>query len=241
MYATHSANFRKAGLIAGAYAFGTFGDGPAQALALLDTARGADLLALDLETEAGKPRMTDDQARAFIAAVHGVGRKVGLYHSDSGYPFLGQDWDWVAKWGTEAPRRHWSFWQWQGTPLDRDRFNGTLDELKRMVAPTPVPETLMPIYVQHDRPGMLTVKAGTTVHGYQPKADGTGWQVIQTWTSKPGDSTARFDYILARLSGATTPASLLHVASGFFKGLYVSTAEVVETFDPTAPPISVTS
>ena len=239
MYATHSANFRKAGLVAGAYAFGTFGDGPAQALALLDVARGADLLALDLETEHGKPRMTDDQARAFIAAVHGVGRKIGLYHSDSGYPFLGQDWDWVAKWGPDAPRRHWSFWQWQGAPLDRDRFTGSLADLVKLAGiPSSAPETLMPMYLVHPRSGTLTLKAGTTVHGYAPRTDGTGWELARTWGPKPTDATARFDTNLERLSGATTPTALLHVVGGYFDGLYVSTAEVSEAFDLAAQSIT---
>jgi hypothetical protein len=131
-YVMHSANIRKAGLVLGAYAFGIFGDGPAQALAFLEVAHDADLLALDLEAEAGKPPMTEAQARAFIAAVHGVGRKIGLYHSASGFPFVGQDWDWVAVWGSVAPTRKWTFWQWQGSPLDRDRFNGTLADLHKL-------------------------------------------------------------------------------------------------------------
>ena len=131
-YAMHAANFRKAGIVVGGYAFGTFGDGAAQAAAFLEVAHDADLLALDLEAEANKPPMTEAQARAFIAAVHGVGRTIGLYHSASGFPFLGQDWDWVAQWGAVPPSRKWTFWQWQGKPLDRDRFNGTLADLRAL-------------------------------------------------------------------------------------------------------------
>ncbi len=131
-YAMHSGNFRKAGIVTGAYAFGTFGDGPAQAAAFLEVAHDADLLALDLEAEPGKTPMSEAQARAFIAAVHGVGRKCGLYHQLSGYPFLGQDWDWIAVWGDTPPARKWMFWQNQGTGIDRDRFNGTLADLHKL-------------------------------------------------------------------------------------------------------------
>jgi hypothetical protein len=128
-YAMHAANFRKAGIVTGAYAFGVFADGAAQAAAFLEVAHDADLLALDQEVEPGKTPMTDAQARAFIVAIHAVGRKCGLYHQLSGYPFLGQDWDWVAVWGSVPPPRHWNFWQYQGVGVDRDRFAGTLADL----------------------------------------------------------------------------------------------------------------
>jgi len=131
-YAMHAANFRKAGIVTGAYAFGTVGDGAAQAAAFLKVAHDADLLALDLEQEPAKPPMTEAQARAFIAAMHGVGRQIGLYHSNSGFPFLGQDWDWIARWTNLPPVHRWTFWQYQGKPIDRDRYNGTLADLHQL-------------------------------------------------------------------------------------------------------------
>ena len=90
----------------------------------------------------------------------------------------------------------------------------------------------LPIYVLRERPGTLTVKAGTTVKGWRPKADGSGWEVAKTWAPKPTASTARFDAVLARLSGRTSPTSLLRVTAGYFAGLFVASAEVEETFDP---------
>lgn len=129
----HSANVRRQGRILGAYGFGVNGDGAAQARAFLAVASGADLLALDLERESGKPEMTAVQAMAFIATVQAAGRDIGLYHSDSAFPDLNQDWNWVAKWGTEPPARHWAFWQYRGNPLDLDYFNGDVDALAEFV------------------------------------------------------------------------------------------------------------
>jgi lysozyme len=140
-YAVHSAAFRAAGIVAGAYHFGRSTPSPElQVAAFLKAAGGADLLALDLESDGGNVPMSAAQARAFIAAVHAAGRKIGLYHSRSGFPSLGQDWNWVAKWGSAAPTGiPWAFWQWQGSPLDRNRFNGTLADLNRLGGRAPAP------------------------------------------------------------------------------------------------------
>ena len=76
--------------------------------------------------------MTTAQARVFIAEVHRAGRKIGLYHSRSGFPSLGQDWNWIAQWGDTPPNMPWAFWQWQGSPLDRDMFNGDHTALRKL-------------------------------------------------------------------------------------------------------------
>lgn len=128
-WTTHAANVRRAGKVLGAYAFGRYGSGKAQANALLNVVGSLQLVALDFEPDRDNPHMTPGQAREFIRTVQSSGRKCGLYASDSGFPYLGQDWNWVAKWGTVPPTRPWAFWQYRGTPLDRDRFKGTLDQL----------------------------------------------------------------------------------------------------------------
>jgi hypothetical protein len=127
----HAAAFRSAGIVSGAYAFGV-GDKNAtdQANIFLATAGRHDLLALDLESNGSiGPSMSAAQAKTFIETVQYAGRKIGLYHSDSGFPELGQDWNWVAKWGNTPPARPWSFWQVQGSPLDLDVFNGPAEAL----------------------------------------------------------------------------------------------------------------
>src|SRR5450830_1640669 len=100
MYTTHVSNVLKAGKVLGAYAFGydlpTYSAEDQARAFLLNTT--TQLLALDLENS--KLPMTNAQGAAFIAYVHSKGHKIGLYHSDSGFPNLGQDWNWVANWST---------------------------------------------------------------------------------------------------------------------------------------------
>ena len=76
--------------------------------------------------------MTSAQAQAFIRTVKAAGYKCGLYHQLSGYPSFGQDWNWVAVWGSAPPARPWDFWQYQGIGTDRDRYNGTLADLRAL-------------------------------------------------------------------------------------------------------------
>ena len=135
-YARHVARARAAGLVVGAYIFGVGGrqaSVAAQVATFLRIAKGADLLALDLETNGTGATMTNAEARQFIALVHKAGHPIGLYHSRSGFPALGQDWNWCAQWRTAPPVGiAWRFWQYQGSPLDRNRFNGSEAELRRL-------------------------------------------------------------------------------------------------------------
>lgn len=130
MYDTHAANVLAADKVLLAYAFGVSEaeydwSAADQAEAFLASVAGStSLLALDLEAESGLTPMSAVEATTFIAAIHGAGHRIGLYHSDSGFPLLGQDWNWVAKWGTTPPVRTWAFWQSSGSPLDHDVFNG---------------------------------------------------------------------------------------------------------------------
>jgi len=133
-YPMHVANARAHGLIVGAYHFGAHGpSGAAQAAAFLQYAGPADLFALDLE---GSDPMPDAEGRAFVAAVQAAGHKCGLYGSDSGFRDLGQDWDWVANW-SQVPSRHWDVHQYRGSPLDLDRYNGTLEQLRALAGVVP--------------------------------------------------------------------------------------------------------
>jgi len=159
-YAMHMRNFRAARLdAAGAYHFGVGWATPERQVAVfLATARDADLLALDLESDRTKS-MTQAQAREFIRLVHRAGRRIGLYHSRSGFPNLGQDWNWVADYtrgarlaGRPLTTKPWTFWQWQGSPLDRNWFNGDLIALRRLAgleppAPKPAPDRRVPATV----------------------------------------------------------------------------------------------
>jgi hypothetical protein len=92
-------------------------------------------------------------------------------------------------------------------------------------------EVPMSIYRTIPTPGTFVIEAGTSVKGYQ--ADGSAWKVVKTWDPRPVDSSGPFDYRLSRMSGVTVPSSLLHVTDGYFAGLYVDTAQVSETYEPT--------
>jgi lysozyme len=149
LYAMHADAVRRAGLVLGAYIFGRATPVADQVAAFLGVGGEADLLVLDLERDTtASSSMSLDQARSFIAAIHARGRRIGLYHSESGFAELGQDFDWVANWSRE-PTRHWDFWQYQGSPLDRDLFHGSTTELRALVspptAPTPTPAPTGPV------------------------------------------------------------------------------------------------
>lgn len=153
-YNAHARAVRAAGLPLGAYHFGTGSASPeAQAKAFLAVAADADFLALDLERDKTST-MTNAQARAFIAAVHRAGRKIGLYHSRSLFPNVGQDWNWVAQWGSRPPDGlglRWTFWQYQGSPIDRDVFNGSADDLRAFLAAQRVAQSVSPAVISRLR------------------------------------------------------------------------------------------
>lgn len=135
-YAQHAKDVRSAGKILGAYHFGRNGDPDPQVRSFLSTiGPTVKLVALDLERDGSLPQMTNAQATAFIKAVQATGRKVGLYHSESNFPTLGQDYNWVANWGQE-PKIPYAFWQYDNGSnalgVDRDRFKGTLVQLEAL-------------------------------------------------------------------------------------------------------------
>lgn len=90
----------------------------------------------------------------------------------------------------------------------------------------------MSIYTRREATGTAIMKAGTRVRGYRPAANGWTVALSHDFTAQ---GTARFGAQLSRITGSTVPASLLEMTSGMFAGMYVSTAEVEETFDPVPP------
>src|SRR5258706_8778635 len=134
MYAKHIAKARSAGLVTGAYHFGNDQVDPAtQAAVFLKAAGDVDFYFLDVE---GRHAMSYPQIKAFFAAVHKAGKSIGLYGSESGFPQLGQDYSWIANWSS-TPSIPWDFHQYRGSPLDLDRFNGTLAELRALAGGLP--------------------------------------------------------------------------------------------------------
>jgi len=169
LYAIHLANTQKAGLVALAYHFGTGQPVAAQVATFLATAGKADLFVLDLERNGNLASMSLTQARQFIAAVKATGRRIGLYHSESGFPSLGQDYNWVANW-SQVPSVHWTFWQYRGSPLDLDRFNGDRISLE-ILAGKPVPPKPLQVSIKGTF-GLYTVTNGIVTGAREAKTGG---------------------------------------------------------------------
>lgn len=159
MYNQNRQKAQAAGLLWGAYHFGTKADGAAQADFFLSkiNADKQTLLVLDYEPN-GNSTMTLSQAKAFVSRVNDVvGRFPGLYSGNlikeqlggkPPDPILSQCFLWVAQYGpkpTNIPAT-WTTWtMWQYTdgvaglpphtvdgigPCDRDQFNGTVEQLQ---------------------------------------------------------------------------------------------------------------
>lgn len=164
-YAANRAKAVAAGLLFGAYHFGTGSDGVKQAVHFLDVAQpdANTLLVLDFEANSQGPSMTLIEARAFVTHVKdATGRFPGLY---SGHfikellgtqtdPVLASCWFWLAQYGpTPVVPPNWTTWTlWQYTDgaqgpdphtvpgvgrCDRDRFNGTEAGLRALWTATP--------------------------------------------------------------------------------------------------------
>jgi lysozyme len=156
-YGVHRTAAQNAGLLWGAYHFGTDSDGVQQAVNFLNVVGDTTntLIALDFETNPTGPTMSLEEARAFVTHVNAVtGRYPGFY---SGHDIkqalgsgtdavLGSCWFWLAQYGpTPVVPQNWASWTlWQytdggsGPPptdvpgvglFDRDVFNGTVEQL----------------------------------------------------------------------------------------------------------------
>lgn len=156
-YASNREQALAAGLLWGAYHFGTSSDGVAQAENFLRVVGDPTniLLALDFESNPTGPSMSLEEARAFVTHVREeTGRFPGFYSGHDIKQALGSSsdavlsncWFWLAQYGpTPVVPANWQTWTlWQYTDgsigpepkaipgvglFDRDLFNGTEDEL----------------------------------------------------------------------------------------------------------------
>lgn len=161
MYAKRRKLATSAGLLWGAYHFGTGADPIAQAQNFLRVASPTpqDILVLDFEPNTTPPRnsMTLDQARAFIGFVkNATGVMPGLYGGaylqqqlgGGSDPVLGACWLWWAQYRTApaiAPNwKTYTLWQYTDGhsgnppyevdgigPCDRDVYQGSSDDLQK--------------------------------------------------------------------------------------------------------------
>jgi lysozyme len=160
---TYAGNRQKAlaaGLLWGAYHFGSGGNAEGQADHFLEVVNPgkSDLLVLDFEESFSGPTMTLDEAHQFVIRVQShVGRYPGLYSGShikqllgsNRDPILAQCFFWLAQYGslpTVPPNwQTWTLWQYTDGSVgpmphtvegigkcDRDKFNGSLSNLKRI-------------------------------------------------------------------------------------------------------------
>ncbi len=216
----HSSYAIRSGLVSGAYHFGVAGNISGQVDAFLAVAEPLKFLALDLEYN-GENTMTNNEASVFIAAIHSHGLKIGLYHSQSGFPHLGQDWDWVARWRTTPPAS-WRFWQYAGTPLDRDKFNGTLAQLRALaglVTPAHWGASVHPVYGTRGYPSYRYFNVFTVKNG----------SIATVETARTGGFSATCTAPSPPLSWAGHPKqSLVQLTSGSRAGEWIRSAYAKE-------------
>lgn len=165
MYQTNRSKAAAAGLLWGAYHFGTGGNGAGQAQHFLDVVGTFDntLLVLDFEQNPGGSSMSLDDARAFVTQVNQTANRFPGFYSGSYIkqllgnnkdPVLAQCWLWLPQYGpTPVVPANWPTWtMWQYTDgvsgpqphsvpgignCDRDKFNGTEDQLRALWLGTP--------------------------------------------------------------------------------------------------------
>jgi lysozyme len=169
---TFQSNFdkaRDAGLLLGAYHFGTGDDGVVQAEHFLNTVQpdAETLLVLDFEDNPTGPSMNLEEARAFVTHVQqATGRWPGFYSGHYIKNLLGSSldailancWFWIAQYGPTpvipANWKNWTMWQYTdgavGNPphevpgigrCDRDMFAGDEAALRSFWSPSDTPIT----------------------------------------------------------------------------------------------------
>jgi len=159
-YAEHRDAAIDAGLLWGAYHFGTGSDGVQQAAFFLETVlpKKGTLLVLDFEANPQGPSMTLEEARAFVTHVReATGRWPGLYSGHYIKDLLGTStdsvlancWFWLSQYGpTPVVPPNWPAWtMWQYTDgglgpephtvpgigrCDRDQFSGSRAALRSL-------------------------------------------------------------------------------------------------------------
>jgi lysozyme len=141
---------RAAGLLWGAYHFGTGDDPVAQADFFVSRA-ATELLVLDFEANPDGSSMTLGEAREFVARVReATGRWPGIYGGDylrglagAGDAVLSHCWLWIADYAdavsTPAGWDDWTLWQYTDAAnvegiggCDRSRFHGSAEQLREL-------------------------------------------------------------------------------------------------------------
>jgi hypothetical protein len=162
MYATHIKNARAKGLLVGAYHF-NWSTIPVsdQIEAFLNKAGDVDFYFIDVEYAGnGVAKFTRTQTRDFIKGVRLAKGHCGLYMSESSfYTDVDNDYRWVANW-SQPPNIGWKFWQYQGSPLDRNLFNGTPAQLNALTGSNSGGDNVAQRTITTDTPKLIDIPVG---------------------------------------------------------------------------------
>lgn len=159
-YADRKKQAVEAGLMWGAYHFGTGGDAAGQAAHFLDVVQPGpnDLLVLDFEENTSGSTMTLEEAEDFVSYIHEkTGHWPGFYSGKDIKEALGNRtdtilancWFWLAQYGSHAvvppAWETWTLWQYTDGNVgpgphavngigncDRDKFNGDMPALRKL-------------------------------------------------------------------------------------------------------------
>jgi len=231
-FAMHMANGRAAGLGLMAYHFGDPTKSVSSQLAVFLRAAGS-IQKCVLDIEAGD--ITLAQARVFIAGLKAAGKTAGVYHSLSSYPWdLGQDFDWLAAWGSVTPPGPWEFWQYRGSPLDLDYFNGTRSEFDALAHGSYIGDPMTPLPIADHIPRKIDVAAPMTFYDVDGSILSTG-HGAQTNVDSPHKAMNGTSTFYAMYAGPA-PYQLILVKPSAVRGIAAPvsdcTAAVKAAVDP---------
>jgi hypothetical protein len=208
-FAKHYANVRRMHKPVAAYLYivdpalghGTIAQ---QVATFLDVAGQADGFAIDWE---GTDHPTKAQTVDAVKRIKATGRSVGFYASESVFFNAGQDWNWIAHYGTTNWPNGAHIWQYQGSPLDRDRFRGTIEQLTELWASFHV--TIRPAGTTFVRYFVKGVGVNRQIYGRQKRVTEHGFQLpcsapILVWENGPhGAKLSKRSLVQVRKPGAS--------------------------------------
>lgn len=172
-FADHIAAAKAAGLDTGSYLFllpksycGVSVDDQVAVYLRASDAAGVDYYCIDWEGESDAhgnvihDAPTKAEMIRSVRLVQAAGHRCGVYSSE-GYPYpsVGQDFRWVANYSRE-PRIRYDIWQYQGSPIDRNRMKTPLEEFRRKAGKA-APSTEMKYILAYDPPKTVSAPAGT--------------------------------------------------------------------------------
>jgi hypothetical protein len=187
MYDTHIRHAEAQGKVTGSYHFSDNGSTAKDQLRVYLAKSGpSGIKVLDVE---GARRMSEAQGRYFIAGLQDAGHKAVMYASDSGFPYWGQDYNWVASYSYKPSRTMvmWQYGPYHG--VDGNQFFGTLDDLRTLAG-----EGMTQLPITDQTPKLVTTKADSTWFDLDGSVLSTGHSALSARLSPYGVGNKRAVY-----------------------------------------------